>query len=105
MKKLYFLLFFFLVIGITVNAQKDSSKTPTTQKTDVKDAYACPKCFATGSKAGECAHCKIDMVKVGSYFCPHCYMETGKEPGKCSMCDVATQKMTAELIKKHTSKG
>jgi hypothetical protein len=98
MKKLLLLLVCFFTLQLVVNAQQ---QTPAT--TQQKTTYACPMCYATSGKAGQCAHCKVDMVKMGDYYCPHCMKDGGTAAGKCKMCGASLVKMTPEEVKKHKS--
>ncbi|HTB33041.1 MAG TPA: hypothetical protein VK808_13510, partial [Bacteroidia bacterium] len=79
-----------------------TQKTAATTATKTGDAYRCPICGYTGTKAGDCPKDKVALVKVGDYYCPECYM-TAKKPGKCTMCGVDMKKMepaTASATKK-----
>jgi hypothetical protein len=86
---------FVACLGFMASASfaQDAPKAKTTQA-QATAVYVCPKCHATADKAGQCAHCKVAMVKDGDYYCPGCYASSSK-PGKCTKCNKDMVKMDA----------
>ena len=105
MKKLIQLLLA-LFIAFTINAQTTAPAAQATEKTAVQKqvqnpaAWACPKCYMITKAGGKCAHCDVDKVQLGTYYCQHCIKATGNKPGKCSMCGSETTQMTRKLCAK-----
>jgi hypothetical protein len=66
--------------------------------------WACPKCFSITKEGGKCGADQTDMVQLGDYYCEHCVKGTGKKPGKCTSCSMATTQMTRKLCAKHNGK-
>ena len=92
------ILFCSLSLGVFAQTKQTVKPLPgakaTTTTTKTADSYRCPVCGYTGTAKGACPRDKTDLVKVGDYYCPECYMSSAKA-GKCNMCGVDMKKMEA----------
>jgi hypothetical protein len=109
MKKILTFLFV-MVAAINVNAQTNTvapvAKNTVAKVKQVQNpaAYACPKCFEISKGAGKCAHCGIDKVQLGTYYCYKCQKSTGTKPGPCPVCKGETVQITRKYCAQHKIK-
>lgn len=74
------------------NALCQDTKATKSSKTESAAQYNCPKCAASTNKPGQCAHCKMQLVKAGDYYCPGCGASNAKV-GQCAHCKKDMVKM------------
>ncbi|GAC1396006.1 MAG: hypothetical protein NVSMB63_16390 [Sediminibacterium sp.] len=102
------LLGFFFTITVAGFAQQKPAPAPAAAKAKTAKqvqnpaAWACPKCYTITKDGGQCAHCKMDKVQLGTYYCTHCMKASGAKAGKCAACGMATTQMTRKLASEHT---
>jgi membrane protease subunit (stomatin/prohibitin family) len=81
------LILLFATIIISASAYAQGAQT-TAPSSNAKPAamYHCPKCGYLNVSAGKCAHCNVERVKEGTYYCTNCDGVQSEKPGKCSKC-------------------
>lgn len=88
------LLVVMMLMAMSAFAQKGHSKTMTPKPQTV---YVCDQCHMADMKAGKCAVCKMDKMKVSAtvmYHCEHCNKDMMKG-GMCPTCKGKTTKMAS----------
>jgi hypothetical protein len=108
MKKLIFTSLMMLFCAF-VFAQQTTPVPPQNNKAKIEHpkqvqnpaAYACPKCFNISKGAGNCEHCQVAKVQLGTYYCAACNKSTGSKPGKCPSCGATSVQMTRKLCSQH----
>lgn len=89
---------------VSTAANPKQGKVTAKKLNEGKPAYACPKCCDITKSEGKCEHCKVDRVKLGTYYCTHCMKSTGDKPGNCDMCKMRTTQISRKYCATHKMK-
>lgn len=84
---------------LAVGSAQAAPMKPMAARAAAKVGYVCPKCGRISATAGQCAHCKVALVRrahaVAAYECKMCGVKSVKA-GNCPMCGKAMTKLSSQ---------